>query len=97
MTHHHDSNDLTLARTALETGDHSHAAFHVACALAENARERSALELADHVLRSAPDPGSLCTPEPGGYYGLAAFHARTAWHVGDRDRAVRLLGSDCSP
>src|SRR5262245_46381251 len=94
MAHEHrHGDDMMLARDALAAGDHGHAAFHVACRLAEDARDRDALELADHVLRAAPEPAKLCVPESGAYYGLVAFHARASWHVGDRDRAVRLLGS----
>src|SRR5690349_287096 len=94
MAHdHHHGDDMTLARTALEIGDHGHAAFHVACRLAEDARDRDALELADRILRGAPDPTSLCKPEPNMYYGLVAFHARAQWHAGNRDGAVRLLGN----
>src|SRR5204863_3375330 len=85
--------DDSRRRAPLEPGRREDAAFHVACALAENARAREALELADAVLRAAPEPAKLCTPEPGSYFGLVAFHARAAWHVGDRERAVRLLGN----
>jgi tetratricopeptide (TPR) repeat protein len=85
--------DLKIARQALDEGDPKHAAFHAACALAVDARDGAALELADQILDAVPDPRTLFEIEAGTYYGLVALHCRALWQAGDRGAAIEQLGS----
>jgi tetratricopeptide (TPR) repeat protein len=85
--------DLSIARRALAEGDHKHAAFHAACALAANARDPDALALADEILGAVDDALALFDMSGEPYFGVVALHSRARWRAGDRDGAVQQLGS----
>lgn len=85
--------DVAIAKRALGEGDHKHAAFHAACALALDARHEEALALADRILAAAPDSRALFDLEGEPYFGVVALHARALWQHGDRDEAVEQLAN----
>lgn len=85
--------DVAIAKRALGEGDHKHAAFHAACALALDARHEEALALADRILAAAPDARELFDLAGEPYFGLVALHARALWRHGEKDAAVEQIAN----
>ncbi len=84
--------DIEIALRALAEGDHPHAAFHVAMALADDPLREEWLDLFDHIVTEAPDP-DLLVPLDGSnaFYGTAAARARVIARTGRPALALELL------
>lgn len=84
--------DAAVARVAMEQHDWSHAAHHVASALASDPSRADLLELLDELVeRSGLDGASLFPLEGEVWFGQAAAHARLLFDEGHWEPALDLL------
>jgi hypothetical protein len=98
MTHDHDcttlspEEDIEIALKALAEGDHPHAAFHVAMALADDPVQTEWLDLFDLIVSQAPEPDDLVPLEgTNAFYGEAAARARVIARSGQPALGLELL------
>ncbi|MFY0571905.1 hypothetical protein ACN28E_49860 [Archangium lansingense] len=84
--------DLAIARAALARGDLSHAARHLAGALAADPLHPEFLETAEALLREAPENAAQLIPlKEGGWFGDVALRAWLLARTGNATEALSLL------
>src|SRR5688572_11087882 len=83
--------DLELAKRALASGNLSHAAHHVACAIAVDPLGPQYLEMIDELMRNTDDPLSLAPSEDGAFYGTVALRAYIHAQRGEYQDAIDLI------
>jgi tetratricopeptide (TPR) repeat protein len=83
--------DAALADQAFQSGDLSHAAFHVTAALAANPLHPQWRGLFDKIIAAAPEPLRLLHVEDGAYFAHVAGHAYILAGVDQLDEAFNLL------
>jgi hypothetical protein len=83
--------EFQIAWTVFRQGDLSHAAHHLAWALAADATNTQYLGLLDKIIRRADDPLELILAQDTMSYAEAAMRAFILAEQGDVDQAMTLL------
>lgn len=83
--------DLELAKRALADGDLTHAAHHVACAIAIDPLGPQYLQMIDEIVSRCDDPLALVPTRDGAFYGTVALRSYMLALRGDYAEAIDLL------
>ena len=83
--------DISVARSAIGSGNLRHAVAHLAGVIALDASDAGALALLDEVYSRSRDPLSLAPLEDRTFAGIAAAHALFLYRSGDTPEAFSVL------